>query len=78
MKGDLPAAAFRLLGMLPVRTHERPQYTKPSSFRGNRYGRRPVLIDGVEYDTIRDARRVLGIGYEAFYGMIDSGKARYL
>lgn len=78
MRGDLPLAAFRLLNALPVRTHERPVAAAPSTARGNRYGRRPVIVRGVEYETIRDARSKLGIGYEQFYAMIAKGEARYL
>ena len=78
MRGDVPAAALRLCAQLPVRTHERPPPPPKAQFNGNRYGRRPVIIKGVEYATIRDARNKLGIGYEAFYGMIDSGEAKYL
>ena len=79
MKGDIPAPAFRLFNALPVRTHERqPAVAAKPQQNGNRFGRRPVIINGVEYDTIRDARNKLGIGYEGFYRMISEGKARYL
>ena len=78
MKGDLPAAALRLCSKLPVRTHERPAPPPKAQRNGNRFGRRPVIIKGVQYETIRDARNKLGIGYEGFYRMISEGKARYL
>ena len=79
MKSDLPAAALRLMQSLPVRTHERkPAVAAKPQQNGNRFGRRPVMINGVEYDTIREARNKLGIGYEGFYRMIAQGKARYV
>ena len=77
MKGDLPQAAFRLLQSCTVRTHERPAFVQPPTARGNKYGRRPVIINGVHYESIRAARTALGIGYERFYEMLDKGKARY-
>lgn len=77
MKGDLPAAAMRLCAQLTVRTHERKDSAQPSTARGNKYGSRPVIIKGVHYETIRDARKALSIGYERFYEMLDKGEARY-
>ena len=78
MRTDIPPAALRLMATCVVHTHERTPPPPKAQFNGNRYGRRPVEINGVEYDTIRDARNKLGIGYEGFYRMIAEGKARYL
>ncbi len=78
MRDDIPSVCLRLMEQLPVRTHERPPPFTPSQARGNRYGRRPVVVRGVEYETIREARNKLGIGYEQFYAMIASGEAKYV
>ena len=79
MRGDIPEVAFRLLTALPVRTHERKPYVREASLAaGNPYGRRAVIVNGVRYETCREARTKLAIGYDSFYRMLNRGEARYL
>ena len=72
MKGDIPAPAFRLLNALPVRTHERSAIVKVVD---NRNGK-AVIIDGVRYESARQAKKALGVGSQTMENWLDTGRAK--
>lgn len=78
MKGDTPAAALRLMAQLPIRTVEHRPPERVYNNPGNPYGKRAVLLGGVRYETVRDARKAHRIGYQRFYDMIETGEAKYV
>ena len=86
MKGDLPPAAFRLLNVLPVRTHIAPEpeargYGRPGKgtrAETDRFGSKGIRFRGVEYASITEALRKLRVGYRTLCTWIDSGDASYL
>lgn len=80
MRGDVPNAAIRLMAQLPTRTIERSQApTRLGAISGgNHFHKRAVMVAGARYETVRDARRKLGIGYQRFYSMLDTGEAKYV
>ena len=83
MRGDIPAAAFRLLNALPVRTHEaRPRVYMAGQPRGDKPGstgrmtaRQALRIKGVEYESISDARVKLKCSFKTLHKKIASGEA---
>lgn len=83
MRGDIPAAAFRLLNALPVRTHEarqrvymtgQPRGDKPGS-TGRMTARQGLRIKGVEYESITDARQKIKCSFKTLHKMIERGEA---
>ncbi len=74
MKGDMPLAAFRLMGLLPVRTHERPQgaYVPESSKLP-----RSVVVNGVRYESLTEAARKTHRSRESIRNMIKYGLAKF-
>lgn len=96
MKGDVPAAAVRLLCACPVRTHSVPDERqrvglkpgqRPSNLgksrvvtgvgRGGNQGKR-IVVDGVEYPSIKDARRKLRVGSHGIRQLKFSGRLKYV
>ena len=92
MRGDLPEWALRLSSELPSRRHEqRSAYGKEqrggdttgnrgqSKFRANFAGsnRRPVIVEGKEYASIKRAADALEVHHSAIIRLISEGKARY-
>ncbi len=86
MKGDIPAAAFRLLTneRLIVRTNyapERPEQRlpQPGAQGGHRSGARqprPVLIKGKRYESINQAIVALHSSHTAITKMLKDGRAK--
>ena len=85
MKGDLPAAAFRLLTALPVRTHT--QFVPQQRAALRRYLKRaapaigtarPVRYKGRTYASITEAKRKIRCSPSTLYHMLDTGKASYV
>lgn len=76
MRGDMPLAAIRLLASntLAVRTHERSHQVVHD---GNANNVRPVIVDGVHYESLTEASRQVGVGREALRKRIYKGTARY-
>jgi hypothetical protein len=65
---------------LQVRTHRWREVRLPPAKgrkRRNNRGARPVIIGGVSYPSMKQARKDLRIGVSKFYSMLDTGKARY-
>ena len=92
MRDDIPAAAFRLMNALPVRTHERKVIERAPNL-GNRsvhqgrgitviFGKggkaRRVLIDGVNYESVTDAARTMHKSPKTIYGWLRVGQAVYV
>ena len=76
MRGDLPAAACRLLETCTVRTHIQPQHGDI----GARFAStvvKAVKIAGVEYPSVIEASRQLRIDRSTIRRMIDRGEAKY-
>ncbi len=82
MRDDLPEPAVRLLASLPVTTHTQPEpdqrrLGKPkNTYPGE--PRKPVRIKGVEYASLKEARRVLRIGAKTLQAWVDTGMAEYV
>lgn len=81
MKGDLPAAAYRLLATLPVRTHLRPMprdhYNSgprddPSPLR------KRIRIGDTVYDSITEARKAQKCSMGSIYKMLARMEATYV
>lgn len=77
MKDDIPAAAFRLLTQLPVRTIEGRERT--GSGRGARFdGKKAVKVGEQIFDSKNKAKVALGIGLGTLDKMLDRGEAEYV
>ena len=83
MRDDLHPAAVRLLASLPVTEHRqrepdgRKQVGKPRSrYHGGE--RKAVRIKGVEYASMKEARRKLKLGAKRIQTMLDIGTAEYV
>jgi hypothetical protein len=61
MRTDIPPAAFRLLCVLPVRTHERPEYSRKEEAANHANNVRAVVVDGTQYESLTEAARQLGV-----------------
>jgi hypothetical protein len=81
MKGDIPAAAFRLSQQLPVRVHL-SQRLAPTDGRVRHCANnvRPVIVNHRQYESLTEAGRQLEVSREAIRNMIRTGKngARYV
>jgi hypothetical protein len=84
MSPRIRAAHEALLQKLPVRTHyQRPQLPlqSPIEARGLRTPTagvaRPLVVDGVQYASVSEAMRSLGVGQRRIYIWIDEGRAAY-
>lgn len=88
MRGDIPAAAFRLLTQLPIRTHEaafqekkrkqfrlRPEGQKILDGRGRK---KRVRVWGREFDSQIQASERLKISIPRIRRMIKRGEAQYV
>ena len=81
MKGDIPAAAFRLCTVLPVVTHRQPE---PDQRKVSRLPmlstdtRRPVRIGADIYPSMTAAREARHCAYKTIYKMILAGEAEYI
>lgn len=72
-------AHLRLLCLLPVRTvAARPR--RPAQVAEKVMGRpgRPLEIDGVRYESVRDAYRKRNCSTKTIYKLLDMGQARYV
>ncbi len=83
MRDDLHPAAVRLLASLPVTEHRQrePDQRKLRGIARATYAgepRKPVRINGVEYVSMKEARRVLKIGAKRIQTMLDTGVAEYV
>ena len=83
MRDDLPEAAIRLASSLPVRTHEQRNPDGRKIKRGDRNAGRgaeglPIRVDGVEYHSIKEARRKLKKGAKTIQRWLDLGQAEYI
>ena len=74
MRGDIPAAALRLVCELPVRTHER---TFIRHVQGSK-APPPVVVEGAEYPSVAAAARELRKSRGFVRGLLRKGKARYV
>ena len=76
MKGDIPGPAFRLLALLPVRTIEaRPERRTYRERQGQQKG---IEIEGRFFQSMKEAKRELGYGYDRIKRLIGKGMARYV
>ena len=75
MKGDLPAAAVRLLSCCTARTHERPHNAYAERLSSNNV--RPVRIGHITYESLVEASRQLRKSRETIRRMIERGEAKY-
>ncbi len=83
MRDDLPEPAVRLLASLPVTEHRQrePDQRKLRGIARPQYAgepRKPVRVNGVEYESMKAARRVLKIGAKRIQTMLDTGMAEYV
>lgn len=84
MRGDIPAAAFRLLTTLSVRTHCAPEPVPRIQIRRNpgdellRIAKRKVFIRGRLFDSIAEAKKELRMGSQTIRKMVEKGQARFL
>ena len=76
MRGDLPAAACRLLECLPVRTHEQSRDDYEDRLSANNFRR--VQIGAVRFESLTEAGRQLGKSRTSVRNMIARGEAHYL
>ncbi len=77
MRGDLPAAALRLIACAPaVRTHVRTPETYAERLSANNL--RAVRIGRVTYESLTEAGRQLGFSRGKVRLMIDKGEAAYV
>ena len=67
-------AHFRLSTSLPSRVH----HFEPRSFPETPNTAKRIEVDGVEYQSLRDAVTALKISNSTLYKFIDSGRAKYL
>ena len=72
MRGDIPAAAFRLLNTLPVRTIEKKE---ERSYVGNC---KRVRINGKAYPSVIEAAEALGCNRDTIRRMLNSGEAEVI
>ena len=84
MRDDLPEPAVRLLASLPVTEHRQRE---PDARKLKRYPQfppqkgppgSPVRIAGVEYASLKEARRKLHKGAKTIERMLASGDAEYI
>lgn len=84
MKGDIPQAAVNLSSSLPVVTHTQRDPDQRKLKRPTIYPPKkgpeglPVRIAGVEYASLKEARRKLRKGAKTLYNWLDSGQAEYI
>ena len=86
MKGDIPAAAFRLLTQSTVRTHYAPEpsprhYGKPGKgvrAETDQYGSRAIRFRGITYPSITVALKKLRVGYKTLNNWLDNGTAQHV
>ena len=76
MKDDCPAAAQRLMLILPVRTHVR--LVRDLEARESAKNVRPVSVGGARYESLAEASRQLRVSREKIRNMIKNGNGRYL
>lgn len=75
MKGDIPAAALRLMACCRSTIHERTAPNYESRLSANNM--RAVRINGCVYESLADAGRRLRKSRGAIRLMIDKGLAKY-
>lgn len=89
MKGDVPAPALRLLNALPVHVHRAKepetryfavQKRKAAGVKlADHDGQpKPILIRGVRYDSIAEARLKLKQSTQTLHRMVELGEAEYV
>lgn len=84
MRGDPPEATIRLSSRLPVVTHEQRDPDRRKLKRPTIYPPKkgpeglPVRIAGVEYSSLKEARRKLKKGAKTLYNWLDTGMAEYV
>ena len=88
MRGDIPAAAFRLSQQLPVRTHRKPEPITRSVLATQRRRAgvplsehnqpRPIRCRGKEFASIAEARKVLRASTQTIHRWIAIGYAEYI
>ena len=75
MKGDIPAAALRLMSSCRVSVHERVM--QPYAERLSSNNVRPVRIGHITYESLVEASRQLRKSRETIRRMIERGEAHY-
>jgi hypothetical protein len=87
MKGDPPPAALRLLTSLPVRTNYRPEPLPQHKWRARQKAvgqgkgatdRKAINVDGVDFASLSDARKALGVGHMVLRRWLDEGRAKLI
>lgn len=75
MRGDLPLAAQRLLASCTVRTVE----AREIRTYGERVGQqKSIQIEGHTFNSVKEARRVLGYGWDRIARLLKNGSAKYV
>ncbi len=67
-------AHLRLLELLPKRTHE----FKPKDTTTESNFRRPLIVYGKKYNSVREAVTFLHVSTQTIYNMLDDGRAKYV
>lgn len=83
MKGDIPKAAFRLLTMLPVKTHVAPDRSGRPSGYVNPPGRggsnaQAIKVYGTVYPSHKAVLRELRVSFDVLKRWLGNGTAEYV